>query len=154
MFNKFEILLHKEFIDIILISAKDQHSQELERNFFEQDSQNFDDFVVLKNGQSYSDDVFADENNCRKVEDGLGKILKKDSTTQTLISKNTDTKNISIESVAVQTLNLHADVECESIKDANYHFGMFVARELSHVPPIKRRSIMWEIIRVIEHRST
>lgn len=135
MFNKFEILLHKEFIDIILISAKDQHSQELERNFFEQDSQNFDNFVVLKNGQCYSDDVFGDENNCRKVEDGLG-------------------KHISIESVAVQTLNLHADVECESIKDANYHFDMFVARELSHVPPIKRRSIMWEIIRVIEHRST
>lgn len=79
-------------------------------------------------------------------------ITKKDKTTQTFNNENKITNNTLKNNVSTQTS--HWNVEDEKIKEANINFGRFVASELSIVPPIKRREIMWEIIRIFEHKST
>lgn len=66
-----------------------------------------------------------------------------------------DTINEAIPKMLDATTQTEKDVEDFFLKKeaSNEAFGVFVGKELSTVPQIKRRFVMYEIIKIIEHSS-
>ncbi|CAH2088380.1 unnamed protein product [Euphydryas editha] len=67
-------------------------------------------------------------------------------------SRNDAPKKRNVEDASTQTPEYNKVIDGNIIK-SNESFGVFVAQELLNVPLIKRRQIMFEIVRLFEHRS-
>lgn len=77
-------------------------------------------------------------------------ITVKDISIQTDNEDNNIMSNRIFSNVSTQTIH---NEDAQELKSANDCFGMFVARELSNVSQLKRRQIMWEIVRLFEYGS-